>query len=123
MTSNILSSFPAIPEIFLLAMTCIILLVDLFVKQKEKTLTYNLSQFALVGTIILTLPLINISKTILFNGNFIADKISGILELVILGISILVFIYSRDYVRDRNFAQGEYYILSLFSILGMLILV
>jgi NADH-quinone oxidoreductase subunit N len=123
MTSNIPSFFPAIPEIFLLVMICTILLVDLFVKQKEKMLTYNLSQFALVGTIILTLPLLTISKTTLFNGSFIADKISGILELVILGISILVFVYSRDYVRDRNFAQGEYYILSLFSILGMLILV
>jgi NADH-quinone oxidoreductase subunit N len=123
MIFKILSSFPALPEIFLLGMICITLLADLFISQKEKKLTYQLSQIALAGTAILIAPLFKIPTTLIFDGSFIADKISTLLQLVILVLSLFVFIYSRDYVRERNFAQSEYYILSLFSILGMLILV
>jgi NADH-quinone oxidoreductase subunit N len=122
-SSNILSSFPALPEIFLLVMICATLLANLFAPQSEKKLTYLLSQITLAGTALLTLPLLQSPTTLIFNGSFIADKISALLQLVVLGISFFVFIYSRDYVRERNFAQDEYYILSLFSILGMLILV
>ena len=42
-------------EIFILAMTCLILIVDLFVKDKKRTLTYVLTQIALIGSAIVTM--------------------------------------------------------------------
>ncbi len=46
--------FPASAEIFLLAMTCVILMVDLFVKDKKRTLTFVLTQLTLVGAAVMS---------------------------------------------------------------------
>lgn len=118
-----LIDYPAIPEIFLLGMICIVLLVDLFVKQNEKVATYSLAQLSLVGAVFLVLHLYQQPVVTLFNGSFIWDKVSAIFQASILIINFFIFIYARDYIRERNIPQGEYYLLSLFSVLGMLVLV
>jgi NADH-quinone oxidoreductase subunit N len=116
-------SFPATPEIFLVSMTCVVLLVELFVRQKNHAVTYFLAQLAIVVTLLLTLRLYAEPRALLFNGSFIWDPIAGVLKMVILAASFFIFIYARDYIRERRIPQGEYYVLSLFSILGMLVLV
>jgi NADH-quinone oxidoreductase subunit N len=42
---------PVMPEIFLLGATCLILVVDLFLTERTRLLTYGLSLAALIGTI------------------------------------------------------------------------
>ncbi len=116
-------TYPATPEIFLLGMTCIVLLADLFIKQQEKKITYWLSQFALVGTAVLVLLLYNVPSTLLFNGSFIWDKTAALMQFAIVAINFFILIYAREYIRERKIPQGEYYLLSLFSVLGMLVLV
>ena len=39
----------ALPEIFLLGMACLVLLIDLFLTEHSRAVTYLLSQVALVG--------------------------------------------------------------------------
>ena len=41
--------WPAYPELFLLAMICLILVVDLFVSEDNRVVTYALSQAALAA--------------------------------------------------------------------------
>lgn len=116
-------SFPALPEIFLTAMTCIVLLADLFIRQKTRLLTYALTQLTLIVTIFLVLRLQVVPRVVIFHGSFIWDQVASLLKSTILLISVFVFVYSRDYIRERAIPQGEYYVLSLFAILGMLVLV
>ena len=114
---------PAIPEIFILSMACLALVVDLFLNEKNRIVTYILVQFALIGAIFLTLPHLGQAPVVSFNGNLVNDQLGNILEIFIFITTILAFHYSRQYVTDRNIARGEYYVLGLFSVLGMMVLV
>ena len=57
MTLQQLFQYPALPEIALLLMTCVILLLDLFVKQKSSLLTYSATQLSLLITLGLVIHL------------------------------------------------------------------
>ena len=46
--------WPAYPELFLLGMVCLILIVDLFLSDAKRIVTYALTQFALAGAIAIT---------------------------------------------------------------------
>jgi NADH-quinone oxidoreductase subunit N len=45
------------------------------------------------------------------------------LKLFIVIISFGVFVYSREYLQSRNIFKGEFYVLGLFSIVGMMLMV
>jgi len=46
--------FPAIPEIFVLTMGCLILVIDLYIRQQNRVLTYLMTQATLVIAAVLT---------------------------------------------------------------------
>jgi NADH-quinone oxidoreductase subunit N len=48
---------------------------------------------------------------------------SDLLKIAILLISLLTFVYSRDYLRDRQMMVGEFYVLTLLAMLGMMVMV
>lgn len=111
----------AIPEIFVLTMVCIILLVDVFLKDKYRIVTYILVQLTLVVAFLLTLSQYNNypSPIVTFNGHYVLDRLAILTKLFIFVVSFFAFIYAREYIRERKIATGEYYILGLFAVLGM----
>ena len=116
--------YRALPEIFILGMACLILMVDTFIKQRRLVLTYTLTQLTLIAVFILSLMQFNTKTYIGFHGTFIRDHFTTLLELVIYLTTFVVFLFSRDYILDRtNLGRGEYYVLGLFSMLGMMVLV
>lgn len=123
MTADLSNFTPVLPEIFLLCMICIILLVDLFIKQQNRLLTYSLTQLSLLITTVLVLVLYPKQASIIFSGSFVWDPVAGLLKVAILLISLLSFVYARHYIAERNMPQGEYYVLGLFCVLGMMLLV
>ena len=122
MNFNIHDLYLLLPEDFLLGATCAILLIDLFLKPAQRAVTHWLSLLALFGTMALILADTDPQVTA-FNGAYIHDKIAAVCKVFILGISAVVFVFARGYLRDRELFIGEYYLLCLFSILGMLLLV
>lgn len=112
---------PALPEIFLLSMICMVLLADIFVKRH--TVTYLLAQLALIGTASLVIWLYAEPAVVIFNNSYIWDSVAGLLKLFILTAGLFAFIYARTYISEHNIPQGEYYVLGLLSLLGMLVLV
>lgn len=118
-----LNYFSALPEIFLLAAACVVMLVDLFVPQQEGTLTYILAQVSLALTAGLVIWFYPHQTTISFYNQFISDPISGLLKIFILATSFFSFVYARDYIKLFSIPRGEYYILGLFSVVGMMVLV
>lgn len=111
------------PEIFMLAMTCVVVLCDVLVKQKQQAVTYALTQLTLVMTIVLSFASYSIPATLDFYGMYIHDALASVLKIGILISSVFVLIYSRTGYDEGPGRQGEFYILSLFSILGMMVLV
>ena len=114
---------PAIPEIFMLVMACVILIVDAFLDDRNRIVTYNMSLATLAGAAILTLSLHSPERVLTFNGTFVADAMADALKLFIYLAVAVTFVYSRDYLRTRGMFRGEFYVLGLSGALGMMILV
>lgn len=111
----------ALPEIFLLGMSCIILLVDVFLSSRFRHITYYFVQATLVAVFLLTLPQFKAypEPLVAFSGNYVVDELAVISKLGIYLFSLFAFAYARDYIETRRIAQGDYYLLGLFALLGM----
>jgi len=123
MTLDSLNIAAGWPEIFLLAMACVVLVVDVFIHQKNRNITYLLSQLTLLVTFALVFTNQTDVRVLAFNDMFVQDKMADVLKLFILLITFVVFVYSRDYLRDRGIFKGEYYMLGLFGVFGMMLMV
>ena len=111
-------------EIFLLAMICLVLIVDLFVKDTKRTLTYMLTQATLLVTLVILCQRIFVQPQITFSGMFIRDFMGDVLKLALLPIVMLVLAYSRAYLQERpQMARGEYFVLALLATLGMMVMI
>jgi NADH-quinone oxidoreductase subunit N len=114
---------PALPEMVMLAMTCLVLVVDLFLPQEKRGFTLLLSVVTLImtiGAVVLVAPVTEVSS---FGGSFVLDQLAIVLKIAVCVITILVFVYSRDYLVDHSIYKGEYYVLGLFATLGMMIMI
>src|SRR3569832_2422598 len=114
---------PALPEIFVLTMACVILVVDLFLSDRSRVITYLMSLATLVGAALLTYSLHSEQPVLSFSDSFISDGMSDVLKFFIYLLTAVVFIYSRQYLIERQLFKGEFYTLGLFDVLGMMVLV
>ena len=114
---------PAIPEMVMLAMTCLVLVVDLFLPAEKRGFTLLLSVLTLVLTIVAILLVAPAGAVSSFGNAFILDQMAVVLKISVCAIGILVFMYSRDYLIDNDIYKGEYYVLGLFATLGMMIMI
>lgn len=117
---------PAMPEIFVLTMACVILVYDLFISDRNRVITYLLSVGTLVGAAILTGHYHgdhSEQPVLTFAGTYVSDSMADVLKLFIYLVTAGVFIYARGYLLDRNLFKGEFYVLGLFGVLGMMVLV
>ncbi|MCU7907209.1 MAG: NADH-quinone oxidoreductase subunit NuoN [Candidatus Thiodiazotropha sp. (ex Epidulcina cf. delphinae)] len=113
---------PVLPEIFLLTLACVVLLVDLFIRDEQRIVSYGISQVGLILTLVITILVSQPGTQILFDGSYVRDPMSDLLKLGILSITFLAFLYAKDYLRERDLFKGEFYTLGLFAVLGMLIM-
>jgi NADH-quinone oxidoreductase subunit N len=104
-------------------MACLVLLIDLFLTEHSRAVTYLLSQVALVGAAVLTLGMMDTQTGLAFNGMFIRDGMSDLLKAFVYLAVFVVFLYARPYLRDRGMLKGEFYLLGLFATLGMMVLI
>ena len=111
-----------LPELFLLCAISIILLFDLFASERLKSLTYYLTQLALIITGWLAFDLIGESATI-FSGTFVLDTMGSTFKVFIMGFAIIALVYTRHYLKAHELLRNEYFILALMSILGMMVMV
>ncbi|MGZ3159142.1 MAG: NADH-quinone oxidoreductase subunit NuoN [Burkholderiaceae bacterium] len=125
---NNMNLTPALPEIFLLIATSAILLIDMFLSDAKRNITYVLSILTLVVCAGLTISSFNSGIAwYTFNGMFISDPLSDLLKLFSYLAVGLTLIYSRQYITDRSMVTGhlggEFYVLALFALLGQMIMI
>lgn len=119
----ILPLWPAYPELFLLVMACVILLVDLFVSDDNRIITYGLTQFTLAGCALLTFFTGNADPVYTFNGMFVDDLMADTLKLLTCVAVITLLVYARPYAAVRGLFRGEFFTLVLFATLGMMVMI
>jgi NADH-quinone oxidoreductase subunit N len=114
---------PAAPEITLLILICVVLLVDLALSDENRIITFWLSMAALAVTgwsLVVTAP---DARTLMFDGSYVSDALSQVLKLGAVGFVAVGFLYARDYLRQNELLKGEYFLLGLFGLLGMMIMI
>ncbi len=110
------------PEIFLLLSIIVILLINLFLIGKFKQITYYLTQLSLLITLILSWNLLDYEKVVIFSNSFVLDYFSGVLKIFIYVFSMVALVYSRHYMTVHKILKGEYFVLFLFAVFGMMVL-
>ncbi|MCU0768093.1 MAG: NADH-quinone oxidoreductase subunit NuoN [Burkholderiaceae bacterium] len=113
----------AAPEIFLLSAICVILLVDLFLDDARRVVTFVLSLVALAGTAWVTARTGVEVRTVAWHGTYVADPVGSLLKVVAYGAVAVVFLYSYGYLYARRLLKGEFFVLGLFALLGIMVLV
>ncbi len=113
---------PALPEIFVFSMACAILVIDLFLSDRLRVISWWLAQATLIGAALLTLKVASGTPVYTFSGMFVADSLANLLKLGTYAVTFFVFTYSRDYLRDRGMFRGEYFVLGLFGVAGMMVM-
>lgn len=115
------------PELFLLLSICAILLVDMFLGDAKRNITYALSLLALGVCGVLTMNVTNDTSVYLSNNMFVSDAMSNLMKMFSYIAVGVTFIYGRQYATDRSMTSGllggEFYTLALFSLLGQMIMI
>ncbi len=118
-----LSYAAAAPEIFLGVAICVVLLVDVFLRDDQRETTYVLAMLALIGAAGVTAYFGVGEQVVTFNGSYVTDPASGVLKMfayVALGVT---FLYSREYLQNNGLLKGEFFVLGLFGLLGVMIMI
>jgi NADH-quinone oxidoreductase subunit N len=123
MEYNLATMQPVLPEIFLLTAACLILVVDLFLTDRTRLLTYGLSLAALIGAVALTQFAAGPERQIILDGSFVRDPLADVLKTGLLLVTLFGFVYAKDYLRGQGILRGEYYVLGLFAVLGMMVMI
>ncbi|MCG7899582.1 MAG: NADH-quinone oxidoreductase subunit NuoN [Candidatus Thiodiazotropha lotti] len=114
---------PVLPEISLLTLACLVLLVDLFIREEQRIASYVITQVGLLVTVAVTLAVASSETQILFDGSYIRDPMSDLLKVGVLLVTFISFLYAKDYLIQRDLFKGEFYTLGLFAVLGMTVMI
>ncbi len=112
-----------LPEIIISVMACFILILDLFISKAKKNIIYYLSQITILSVIFISFYLITTPRCTLFYGAFVSDFYSVLFKFIIAIGGFCIFLYSKEYLKYIDLFKGEYFVLCLLSILGMMIMV
>src|SRR5687767_10764280 len=117
-------SLAALPEIVVLCMLGLILIVDLFLKESQRIVTYALVQATVVVSFFITVYQYRqaVSAEVIFNGHYVLDHFSLLIKMLLLVASFFAFVYGREYTKERHIGRGDYYLLGLLAVLGMQIM-
>ena len=112
------------PEIVLGVGITVVLLVDLFVADSKRWIVATLSGFVLLAAL---LPVVTLSVTgddvrSMFDGRYVVDNFSLVMKGLFLLAGYIVVLLSTHEIEEGGYHQGEYYVMLLTSIMGMVVM-
>ena len=116
----------ATPEIFLLVMTCVVMVLDLFTpadKREGRLFILSIGTLVLLCFTLYGLGNPMVAPRFAFNGMFVVDGMAVMLKYAIAVSVAMVIVYSRAYLAARKLFTGEFIALIMFATLGMMIMV
>jgi len=113
---------PLLPELAVIGGAFALLMLDLFISNRNKVWTHFISVAILAVVLVLLLGGVG-GQGEVFQGMFVRDTAADVMKTVIVLVSGLSLLYGWSYLRERNLYQGEIAVLILFATAGMMILV
>jgi NADH-quinone oxidoreductase subunit N len=113
--------YTILPVSLLTVWACALLLVDLFLLQERKHITALLAAVGLALTMGVSLTQLA-SNTTGFNGMVVLDGFSNFLTILFLLTGLLGVAVAYNYMGRMGLDRGEYYVIMLFSLCGMLLM-
>ncbi len=113
---------PLLPELVLVGAAFALLLLDLFISERQRGAIHVLG----VVTLIVVAAMIALDvggQGTVFNGMFIRDTMADVLKWVVCVVSALAMVYAWSFLRERGLYKGEIAVLMLFSVAGMMLLI
>jgi NADH-quinone oxidoreductase subunit N len=110
-----------LPIITVLLWALLLLIADLWIPQSRKGVTALLAALGLAAGIGLSLAQVG-QSALAFKGMIMLDSFAVFLNIIYLVSGILAIGLSYDYLKRMGIERGEYYVLMMFSIAGMMLL-
>jgi len=124
MMSSVAELRPLIPEIIVLAGGLFLMMFEAFSGPKQRGWMHFLSTLTLLGAAFaITVDMSFGAPDRSFAGLFVRDGLGDVLKLFILLVTGVVFVYGRHYFDSKRQYFGNFYVLILFAVLGMMVLV
>ena len=121
-----LSLIVVYPEMLLFIMACVIALFDLTVKSSQRTETYILTMLSLAVVAALQANYAVTGHTLHGFGNMVVHDVMGNWLKCFATLALMAtLVYAKPYAVDRDMLKrgGELFVLSLFSLLGMFVMI
>ena len=112
------------PEIVLAGGICLIILVDLFTSETKKWITATLTGFVMLAALVpvLTLAVSDVNVRSMFDGRYVIDEYALIMKAFFLLVAYVVILMSQTELEEGGYYQGEFYVLMMCSVLGMVMM-
>jgi NADH-quinone oxidoreductase subunit N len=108
------------PEIVLLGMACLVTVVDLWVTDPARRLTFWLTQASMVVVGAMHLVYAQSGITLYgMNGMVVTDPMGHLLAFFACMAMAITVAYAQPYLASRDMLKGEFFSLSLFVLLGI----
>jgi NADH-quinone oxidoreductase subunit N len=118
LTANLIK---ILPLCIVIVWACVLLLVDLFIPKERKTWTPVLAAIGLLVAMGFSIAQTGVD-TEAFGGMLVVDGFSQFLTILVLGSGLVAIMLSFDYLTRLGIQRGEYYVLLMFSISGMMLM-
>ncbi|MGN6225252.1 NADH-quinone oxidoreductase subunit NuoN [Pseudoxanthomonas sp.] len=113
---------PLLPEVVLIAGAFALLMLDLFLSDRQRVITHLLALATLAASFFMILTDVGGGGTV-FNGMFVRDVMANVTKLAILLVSALSLVYAWPYLRERKLYPGEVPVLVMLATAGMMMMV
>jgi NADH-quinone oxidoreductase subunit N len=112
------------PELVLIVGINVVLATDLLIDESRKWATASLTGFVLLGAFvpIVTLAVIGGDVRSLFDGRYVIDDFALVMKALFLLTGYVVVLMSQTSLEEGGYYQGEFYVLLLVSVLGMVMM-
>ncbi|MCL4874646.1 NADH-quinone oxidoreductase subunit N [bacterium] len=110
-----------LPEMVIAGMACVILMVDLVVPRTKRWVVPALSVLSVAAAAWFSWNLAG-SGVSAFSGMFVLDGYAAFFKLIFYIVAVFAVFVSIRYIKTEEIDLGEYYVLMLFSLSGMMIM-
>ena len=118
LTANLIK---ILPLCIVIVWACVILLVDLFIPKERKAWTAILAAIGLLVAMGFSIAQTGVD-TEAFGGMLVVDGFSQFLTILVLSTGLAAVMLSYDYLNRLGIQRGEYYVLLMFSISGIMLM-
>jgi len=118
LTANLIK---ILPLCIVIVWACVILLVDLFIPKERKAWTAILTAVGLLVAMGFSIAQTGVD-TEAFGGMLVVDGFSQFLTILVLSTGLVAVMLSYDYLTRFGIQRGEYYVLLMFSISGIMLM-